>query len=183
MQFQHFIVVWHTLQVTEPAQSTLRQGDCDEVLFSLLSNSAVSYMVIILTFSSRRRQLMSKAMNRLQSRMVMFHVSEPYSNTEETRARNILSFVCREMQRRFHNALESLFMAPAALLIREVISASMEPSAETIQPRYVNEGTNSTSSPSMFIGVAIAEDGEIIMALVLVQLIDIPKLATSAQYR
>ena len=35
-----------TLQVTEPAQSTLRQGDCDGVLFSLLSNSAVSYMVI-----------------------------------------------------------------------------------------------------------------------------------------
>ena len=34
----------------------------------------------------------------------------------------------------------------------EVISASMEPSAEMIEPRYVNEGTNSTSSPSMFIG-------------------------------
>ena len=68
-------------------------------------------------------------------------------------------------------------MAPAALPIREVISASMEPSAETIEPRYVNEGTNSTSSPSMFIG--IAEDGEIIMALVLVQLIDITTLAAS----
>ena len=107
MQFQHFIVVWHTLQVTEPAQSTLHQGDCDGVLFSLLSNSAVSYMVIMLTFSSRRRQLMSKAMNRLQSRMVMFHVSEPYSNTEETRAQYILIFVCREMQRSFHSALES----------------------------------------------------------------------------
>ena len=121
-----------------------------------------------LTFSSRRRQLMSKAFNRLQSRMVRFHVSEPYSNTEETRERYILSFVCREMQRRFHRALESLFMAPAAL-----------PSAETIEPRYVNEGTNSTSSPSMFIGVVIAEEGEIIMALVLVQLIDIPTLAAS----
>ena len=73
-------------------------------------------------------------------------------------------------------------MAPAALPIREVISASMEPSAETIEPRYVNEGTNSTnstSSPSMFIGVVIAEDGEIIMALVLVQLINIPTLAAS----
>ena len=92
---------------------------------------------------------MSKAFNRLQSRMVRFHVSEPYSNTEETRARYILSFVCREMQRRFHNALESLFMAPAALPIREVISASMEPSAEMIEPRYVNEGTDSTSSPSI----------------------------------
>ena len=34
-----------------------------------------------LTFSSRRRQLMSKAFNRLQSRMARFHVSEPYSNT------------------------------------------------------------------------------------------------------
>ena len=90
------------------------------------------------TFLSRRRQLMSKAFNRLQSRMVRFHVSEPYSSTEETRARYILSFVCREMQRRFHSALESLFMAPAALPIREVISASMEPSAETIEPRYVN---------------------------------------------
>ena len=43
----------------------------------------------------------------------------------------------------------------------------------------MNEATNSTSSPSMFIGVVIAEEGEIIMALVLVQLIDIPKLATS----
>ena len=32
--------------MTEPAQSTLRQGDCDGVLFSLLSNSAISYMVI-----------------------------------------------------------------------------------------------------------------------------------------
>ncbi len=50
-------------------------------------------------------------------------------------------------------------MAPAALPIREVISASMEPSAEMIEPRYVNEGTNSTtSSPSMFIGVVIAEE-------------------------
>ena len=132
-----------------------------------------------LTFSSRRRQLMSKAFNRLQSRIVKFHVSEPYSNTEETRARYILSFVCREMQRRFHSALESLFMAPAALPIREVISASMEPSADMIEPRYVNDGTNSTSSPSMFIGVVIAEEGEIIMALVLVQLIDIPTLAAS----
>ncbi len=46
MQFQHFTFGWHTLQVTEPAQSTLRQGDCDGVLLSLLSNSAVSYMVI-----------------------------------------------------------------------------------------------------------------------------------------
>ena len=81
------------------------------------------------------------------------------------------------LQRRFHSALESLFMAPAALPIREVISASMEPSAETIEPRYVNEGMNSTSSSSMFIEVVIAEDGEIIMALVLVQLIDIPSLA------
>ena len=110
---------------------------------------------------------MSKAYNLLQSRMVRFHVSEPYSSTEDTtRSRYILSFVCLEMQRRFHSALESLSMAPAALPIREVISASMEPSAETIEPRYVNEGTNSTSSPQMFIGVIIAEEGEIIMALV-----------------
>ena len=55
----------------------------------------------------------------------------------------------------------------------------MEPSAEMIEPRYVNEGTNSTSSPSMFIGVGIAEEGEIIMALVFVQLIDIPTLDAS----
>ena len=122
---------------------------------------------------------MSKAFNRLQSRIVRFHVSEPYSNTEETSARYILSFVCQEMQRHFHSALESLFMAPAALPILEVISASMEPSAEMIEARYVNEGTNSTSSPPMFIGVVIAEEGEIIMALVLVQLIDIPTLAAS----
>ena len=115
----------------------------------------------------------------LQSRMVRFHVSEPYSSTEEIRSRYILSFVCLEMQRRFHSALESLSMAPAVLPIREVISASVEPSAETIEPRYVNEGTNSTSSPSMFIGVIIAEEGKIIMALVLVQLIDIPTLAAS----
>ena len=75
---------------------------------------------------------MSKAFNRLQSRMARFHVSEPYSNTEETRARYILIFFCWEMQRRFHSALESLFMVPVALPIREVISASMEPSSETI---------------------------------------------------
>ena len=61
---------------------------------------------------------------------------------------------------------DSLFIAPAALPMREVISASMDPSAEMIEPRYLNEGTNSTSSPSMFIGVVIAEEGEIIMALV-----------------
>ena len=83
------------------------------------------------------------------------------------------------MQRRFHSALDSLFIAPAALPMREVISASMDPSAEMIEPRYVNEGTNSTSSPSMFIGVVIAEEGEIIMALVFVQLIDIPTLDAS----
>ena len=46
MQFQHFTFGWHTLQVTEPAHSTLRQGDCDGVLFGLLSNSAVSCIVI-----------------------------------------------------------------------------------------------------------------------------------------
>ena len=46
LPFQHFTFGWHTLQVTEPAQSTLRQGDWDGVLFSLLSNSVVSYMVI-----------------------------------------------------------------------------------------------------------------------------------------
>ena len=111
--------------------------------------------------------------------MFRFHVSDPYSNTEDTSARYILSFVCREMQRRFHSALDSLFIAPAALPMREVISASMDPSAEMIEPRYVNEGTNSTSSPSMFIGMVIAEEGEIIMALVFVQLIDIPTLDAS----
>ena len=111
--------------------------------------------------------------------MFRFHVSDPYSNTDETSARYILNFVCREMQRRFHSALDSLFIAPAALPMREVISASMDPSAEMIEPRYVNEGTNSTSSPSMFIGVVIAEEGEIIMALVFVQLIDIPTLDAS----
>ena len=47
MQFQHFTFGWHTLQVTEPAQSMLRQGDCDGMLFGLLSDSAVSYMVIL----------------------------------------------------------------------------------------------------------------------------------------
>ena len=70
-------------------------------------------------------------------------------------------------------------MAPAALPIREVIFASMEPSAEMIEPRYVNEGTNSTSSPSMFNGVVIAEEGETIMALVLVQLVDIATVVAS----
>ena len=90
-----------------------------------------------------------------------------------------LGFVCREMQRRFQNALDSLFIAPAALPMREVISASIEPSADMIEPRYVNERTNSTSSPSMFIIVVIAEEGEIIMAFVFVQLIDIPTLAAS----
>ena len=64
-------------------------------------------------------------------------------------------------------------MPSAALSIREVIYASMEPSAEMMEPRYVNEGTNLTSSCSMVNGVVIAEEGEIIMALVLVQLIDI----------
>ena len=34
------------MQVTEPAQSTLRQGDRDWALFSLLSDSDVSYMMI-----------------------------------------------------------------------------------------------------------------------------------------
>ena len=149
------------------------------MLFGLLSNSAVSYMMIPFDILESAQAAHVEGFNRLQSRMVRFHVSEPYSNTEETRARYIPSFVCREMQRRFHNALESLFMAPAALPIREVISATMEPSAEMIEPRYVNEGTNPTSSPSMFIGVVIAEEGEIIMALVLVQLIDIPTLAAS----
>ena len=34
------------MQVTEPAQSTLRHGDRDWALFSLLSDSDVSYMLI-----------------------------------------------------------------------------------------------------------------------------------------
>ena len=32
MQFQGFTFGWHTLQVTEPAQSTLPQGDIDGAL-------------------------------------------------------------------------------------------------------------------------------------------------------
>ena len=91
-------------------------------------------------------------------------------------SRYILSFACREMQLRFHSALDSRFIAPAALPMREVMSASMDPSAEMIEPRYVNECTNSTSSSSMFIGVVIAEEGEIVMALVFVQEIDSPIL-------
>ena len=62
------------------------------------------------------------------------------------------------MQRRFHSALDRLFIAPAALPMRDVISASMDPSAEMIEPRYVNEGTDSTSSPSMLV---IAEEGDV----------------------
>ena len=50
------------------------------------------------------------------------------------------------MQRRFHRASDSIFVAPSALPMREVISASMEPSAEMIEPIYVNEDTNSTSA-------------------------------------
>ena len=34
------------MQVTEPAQSTLRQGDSDWALLSLLSDSDVSYILI-----------------------------------------------------------------------------------------------------------------------------------------
>ena len=67
-------------------------------------------------------------------------------------------------------------MAPATLPIREVISASMEPSAEMIEPSYVNEGTNLTSSPSMFIrSCNFRRRGDHHdEAMVLVQLIDIP---------
>ena len=46
VQFQDFTFGWHTMQVIEPAQSTLRQGDRDWALFSLLSDSDVSYMLI-----------------------------------------------------------------------------------------------------------------------------------------
>ncbi len=57
-------------------------------------------------------------------------------------------------------------MAPSALPIREVISEAMEPSAQTIEPRYVNEDT---------IRLVL----EINMALVLVRLIHIPTLIAS----
>ena len=73
---------------------------------------------------------------------------------------------CRDMQRRFHRASESIFVAPSALPIREVISAAMEPSAQTIEPRYVNEDT---------IRLVL----EINMVLVSVRLIHIPTLITS----
>ena len=46
MQFQDFTFGRHTMQVNEPAQSTLHQGDRDGALFSLLSDSDVSYMLI-----------------------------------------------------------------------------------------------------------------------------------------
>ena len=85
--------------------------------------------------------------------MVRFHVPDPYSNTEESSTRYILSSICREIQRRFHSALDSIFITPAALPMREAISASMDPSAEMIEPMYVDESTKSTSSPPMFIGV------------------------------
>ena len=70
----------------------------------------------------------------------------------------ISNLVCREMKWRFHSALPireviSASMEPSA----KMISASMEPSANMIEPSYVNEDTNSTSS--MLIGVVIAEKG------------------------
>ena len=45
MQFQDFAFEWHTMQVTEPAQSTLLQGDRDGALLNVLSDSDVSYML------------------------------------------------------------------------------------------------------------------------------------------
>ena len=75
--------------------------------------------------------------------------------------------------------MQGLFQAPAALPIWEVVSPSIEPSAGTIELICVNDDTKLTSSPRMFIGVVIAEEGEIIMTVVLVQLIGIPTLVAS----
>ena len=121
---------------------------------------------------------MSNVFNRLHSWMARFHVSEPYSNTEKTRARYVRNFVCVEMQRRVHNALESLFLAPAALPIREVISVSMEPSVEMIEPICVNEGTQFAVNVHSS-GSCRRRGDHHAMALVLVQLIDIPPFAAS----
>ena len=57
MQFQDFTFGWHTMRVTGPAQSTLRQGDRDRALFSLLSDSDVSYMLIPCIISTHKIHL------------------------------------------------------------------------------------------------------------------------------
>ena len=64
MQFQDFTFGWHTMQVTEPAQSTLRQGDIDWALFCCRIVMFRTWWYH-LTFSSRRRQPLSNAFNRL----------------------------------------------------------------------------------------------------------------------
>ena len=48
MRFQHFTFGWHTAgdRPNQHNRRSVNQGDCDGVLFGLLSNSAVSYMVI-----------------------------------------------------------------------------------------------------------------------------------------
>ena len=46
VQFQDFTFGWHTMQVTEPTQSTLRQGDRDWALFSLLSIIPIANRII-----------------------------------------------------------------------------------------------------------------------------------------
>ena len=67
--------------------------------------------------------------------VVRFNMSQSHTATQRRpEPGTLLNIVCREMQHCFHSALESLFVSHAALLIREVVYASMEPSAEMIGP-------------------------------------------------
>ena len=93
MQFQHFSFEWNRLRGDRTSAIDAASRWLWRVLFSLLSNSAVSY-IYHLTFSSRRRQLMSKTFNRLQSRIVKFHVPEPYSNTVRGDQSTVHSYLC-----------------------------------------------------------------------------------------
>ena len=83
--------------ITEPAQTTLRQRDLrwDAVWFVAIFESAQAAYV--------------KGIQAITGRQV--HVSEIYSNREETRAWYSFIAVFREMQQHF----KSLFMAAAAL--------------------------------------------------------------------
>ena len=85
--------------------------------------------------------------------LFIHHVSAPYRNTDLTFVLNRRSFVVLPIILDFHTFLK-MWNAALALLILVFTSASVPPRVSTILPRYLNDSTSSSHSPSSMIGLS-----------------------------
>ena len=92
-------------------------------------------------------------MDHFQRGLVLHQVSTPYSNIDLTFVLNKRIFVVLPITLDFHTFL-TMWNAVLALLILVFKSASVPPRVSTILPRYMNDSTSSSPSPSSMVGLS-----------------------------